>query len=126
MYARIRPGSVGCNGSRRGGSFGGVWAQDDRTLYYPNGAFIMAATSVDPATGAVAGASRELFPAGANGGFSTVSTAPARRFDLMPDGERFALLRVREEDGADTAQGRQIVTVQNWLTELERLVPADR
>ena len=47
--------------------------------------------------------------------------APGQNYDINPDGQRFLMLKpVGAEDGS--AQDRLHV-VQNWFTELERLVP---
>ena len=122
VYVRPYPPRAG--GQQRisdGGGTDPVWAPDDRTLFYIDANFMMTATPVDQVTGAVREASRELFPGLANGGFSSVAPAPVRRFDVMPDGERFVMLMLGALD-----EGRdEIVTVQNWFTELERLVPTD-
>ena len=47
-----------------------------------------------------------------------------RTYDVAPDGQRF--LMIKEVDTADpTAGQRQIVLIENWFDELERLVPTN-
>jgi hypothetical protein len=43
------------------------------------------------------------------------------QYDILPDGERFVMIR-----GADLAGAREIVVVQNWAAELERQMAAER
>ena len=47
-----------------------------------------------------------------------------RSFDVTPDGQRF-LVVLLENETADADPGFQIEVVENWLTELKRLVPID-
>jgi hypothetical protein len=42
-------------------------------------------------------------------------------YDVAPDGERFLMIRSVENVSAT----EQIVVVQNWFEELERLVPTE-
>ena len=43
-----------------------------------------------------------------------------RPFDVTPDGERFVILAEAKEE----TDALQLILVQNWFQELERLVPA--
>jgi hypothetical protein len=43
-------------------------------------------------------------------------------YDVSPDDQRFIMIKRVEVDYADQPQ---IIVVQNWLEELERLVPVD-
>ena len=47
-----------------------------------------------------------------------------RNWDVHPDGQRFLLIQVGRTDGSEIA-GSEIVLVQNWSQELERIVPTD-
>ena len=49
-------------------------------------------------------------------------TTVGRTYDVSPDGQRFLALRRAGADGTATSQ---IIVVQNWFSELERLVPVD-
>jgi eukaryotic-like serine/threonine-protein kinase len=56
--------------------------------------------------------------------FSRYGGAPRASYDVTSDGRRFlALLEVG--DRSDDATQPRLVVVQNWLSELRRLVPAD-
>ena len=45
-------------------------------------------------------------------------------YDITPDGERFLMMKPLDNADGETSQGStEIVVVQNWLEELERLVP---
>jgi hypothetical protein len=50
--------------------------------------------------------------------------SPASYFDMAADGERFLMVTPGEANG--TAPEFRTILVQNWLSELERLAPADR
>ena len=43
-----------------------------------------------------------------------------RNHDLHPDGDRFLLATPSE------SQSQRLIYVQNWLNEVERLIPVDR
>ena len=46
-------------------------------------------------------------------------SAGGRTFDVSPDGERFLMIKILQ----DSASAPQIIIVENWFTELERLAP---
>jgi len=52
--------------------------------------------------------------------FETDTIVGAHTYDVAPDG-RFLFVRAEEEGDAELAN--RVVVVQNWFTELERLVP---
>ena len=47
-----------------------------------------------------------------------------RRYDVIPDGERFLMMKEGGQSDAPPAPA-SIVVVQNWFEELRRLVPTD-
>lgn len=47
--------------------------------------------------------------------------APARAWDVTPDGQRFLLMRADEQSPAGIGQ---MNIVQNWYAELKRLAPS--
>ena len=47
-----------------------------------------------------------------------------RNYDVSPDGQRFLMLKVVADPGEAPPPARFII-VENWLSELERLVPTD-
>ena len=51
--------------------------------------------------------------------------ARARRYDMTQDGERFLMIAEGDVSDNDEAAPSQIIVVQNWFTELERLVPTE-
>ena len=58
--------------------------------------------------------------------FSVATGAPVLEwpygggYDVSPDGQRFLVVRAIETD-----EDIEIIVVQNWFSELERLVPVD-
>ena len=46
-----------------------------------------------------------------------------RTYDISPDGERF--LMIKEGGLGDETEPTQLILVQNWFEELNRLVPTD-
>jgi hypothetical protein len=48
------------------------------------------------------------------------ASSPGRTYDVAPDGERF--LVVKRGAGAQSAE---VILVQNWFDELQRLVPTN-
>ena len=44
-----------------------------------------------------------------------------RRFDIAPDGQRFLMVK----QGGATTTSPELVLIQNWFEELQRLVPSD-
>jgi hypothetical protein len=60
---------------------------------------------------------RELFA-------GVYASETGRNYDVFPDGKRFLMLKPLS--GAEAESDRpQVVLVQNWVEELERLVPTD-
>jgi hypothetical protein len=54
----------------------------------------------------------------------TYYAAPGGRFwDMTPEGDRFLVLGSR--DAAEGGQTNQVIVVQHWTSELQRLVPTD-
>ncbi len=97
------------------------WSPDGNTLYYQGDTALMAA-SIRTEPGFMSETPIALFDTSQFGG-----TGADFEFDVAPDGESFIFGRstlVAEGQDRDTERGR-IVVVQNWLEELERLVPAE-
>ena len=46
-------------------------------------------------------------------------------YDVAPDGQRFAMVQP-DTEGSFGDTDRQVIVVQNWFEELERLVPTGR
>jgi eukaryotic-like serine/threonine-protein kinase len=100
-----------------------MWAHNGRELFYLV-APIQAGTPIDKVV-AVPVQLGTTFSAGTP---HTVLTGPyvasgdSRSYDVTPDGQRFLMLKDVPE--ADNAAPRQLVVVQNWGAELNRLAPA--
>ena len=89
-----------------------LWARNERELFYLNGeALIAVSIETDPSF--TVGNPAVVFEGqyyGSQGG---------RSYDVSPDGERFLLIKQAQ----DASARPQIVVVQNWFEELNRLAP---
>jgi Tol biopolymer transport system component len=108
-------------GSRRQISTAGgaeaAWSPDGRELYYRERDRLMS-VSIDTEDGFAVGSPMMLF-----GGFSQQPSCLFRNYDVSPDGERF--LVPQAATSADGVGAPDIVIVQNWFEELQRLVPTN-
>ena len=86
------------------------WAADGHSLYFQGGGAILTVEVFDRSGALAPGEAQILF----EGPFRSAFV-----FDVSQDGERFLLVRIPE------GQEPRIHVVQNWLAELERLVPTD-
>jgi len=96
-----------------------LWAEDGSTLYYSAGSGMdrqMMSVTTDTEGGFAAGQPQPIFE------FTQVFTVDNRSHALHPDGTRF--LTVNPHDLAGKTQS--LIYVQNWLDEVERLVPTGR
>jgi eukaryotic-like serine/threonine-protein kinase len=101
-----------------------VWARNGRELFYrasgPGPMIRMMVVDVKLGDVFTAGRPRVLWEAmrtrypGGTGG---------RTYDVAPDGRRF--LTIQQRDSAPQPPVTHVVLVQNWLDELERLVPTN-
>jgi serine/threonine-protein kinase len=93
-----------------------AWSPDGRELFYES-VQGMAVVAVETTPSFSAGAPRILFDKSpylaGRGGWS---------YDVAPDGQRLLMVKLAAATGAESAE---IVVVQNWFAELERLVPTD-
>ena len=101
-----------------------VWSPDGRELFYesPTTGMMVAQIETEPTFSSET--PEPLFNVSAILG--TLGDAIAgRRFDLAPDGDRFIVRIPETTAGTDDAStsGSQIVVVQNWTEELNRLAP---
>ena len=94
-----------------------LWSPDGGEIFYRNGKKMMS-VSVNRKPDFRAGKPRELFewqpPQ------SPLLPYAVRHYDIMPDGQRFLMLKQGEE-----SLPNQINVVLNWAEELKRLVPTD-
>jgi Tol biopolymer transport system component len=99
-----------------GGGTEPLWARNGQELFYRRGgAVISVPIHTDP--GFTAGNPELVF----EGAYFEGVSAGGRSYDVSIDGERFLMIRaVNDESSAP-----QIIIVENWLEELERLVPTE-
>ena len=103
-----------------------LWSRDGRELFYiePAGAGgvrrLIAVTLDDGGAGFSVNARRSLmdWPYMEN-----IAAAVGRNYDVSFDGLRFLAIKDAPIDGDSAAPSAEIIVVQNWFTELERLVP---
>jgi len=94
-----------------------VWRGDGRELFYLDPPGRIMAVEVETGDAFSFGNAVELF----NGPY--VAANVLRTYDVTDDGERFLMIALAEDQGDGGAEARQIVVVENWLAELERLAP---
>jgi Tol biopolymer transport system component len=92
-----------------------IWAKNGRELFYRNGDKMMAVTIAEKGDRLEPGTPTLLF----EGRFavSTVSGGDAW-YDVSPDGKRFLMLKTEDAPNGTA----RIIIVQDWTTELKRLV----
>jgi hypothetical protein len=100
---------VSANGGRQP-----VWARNRPELFYLNGAGEMVSVEVLPGTDFRTGAEQVLFLATAyRDDFFHAA------YDVTADGQRFIMIRNTESGSFD----EELIVIENWFDELERLVP---
>jgi serine/threonine-protein kinase len=93
-----------------------VWARNGRELFYRNGEKMMV-VDITTQPGFRAGTPRMLFE---RSGYR--NDMVRADFDVSPDGQRFLVLKAKEQPQA--AAATQIHVVLNWFEELKRRVPS--
>lgn len=97
-----------------------LWSRDGRELFY-RGPDTLFAVRVDTEDGFRAGEQESLFVDSYYLGLTRgVAQLTARAYDVSPDGQRFLMIKGPH---AAPSEPMDVVLVQNWLEELERLVP---
>ncbi len=91
-----------------------MWAADGQELFYRNGDAMMAVPTESTEESFVQGIPEVVF----QGQYVTLPVG-GQDYDVSADGERF--LMMKEVQG--TSVTARIIVVENWFTELERLVP---
>ena len=94
-----------------------LWGADGRELFYLSRGAELMAVRVQTEPSFAPGNPEAIL----EGRKLTVETGPGRAYDISPDGERF--LVVQELVGSTSAT--ELILVQNWFQELERLVPTE-
>ena len=93
-----------------------VWARNQPELYYRNGSDEMVAVPLLPGDKFVTGTEQVLFPAAAYR-----SDVWHAAYDVSVDDKRFVMIRVSDSGSLD----EEVIAVENWFEELNRLVPAN-
>ena len=119
VYVRPFPGGEPVHRVSTAGGSAPLWSPDGRQLFFrksweerDRGIMVVDVTT-DPTF--TRSQPRSLFESREFGG-----SIPVRSYDLAPDGQRFVMYRLGQ---ADPQPVTGIHVVQNWFTELERLVP---
>jgi len=95
-----------------GGGTQPLWARNGRELFYRNGEAVIAASiQTDPSFRA--GNPEMMF----EGNYLMSQGGP--NYDVSPEDDRFLMIKAVENPSATL----QVIIVENWFTELERLVP---
>ena len=93
-----------------------VWAKNGRELFYRNGDKMTAVSIEAKGDSLEAGTPKPLF----EGRFAVSNTSGGDAwYDVSPDGQRFLMLKTEDAPNSTAS----IVMVQDWMTELKRLVP---
>ncbi len=95
-----------------------VWSPDGRELFYQVGSAMMV-VPIDTEPTFRAGNPERLF----EGLYVLAGGRPSRRFDIAPDGQRFLMVKPPGAATDDATAAPDLVLVQNWFEELQRLVP---
>ena len=90
-----------------------LWAPDGRELFYLSRGGELMAVRVQTEPSFAPGNAQVVF------GGRTLAPAFGRSYDISPDGKRFLMIKEPTRDASST----EIILVQNWFQELERLVP---
>ncbi len=89
-----------------------LWARSGRELFYRSGDAVIA-VPIEPDPGFTRGNPEVVL----EGDYYLAAGGP--NYDVSPDGEQFLMIK-QVQDASATSQ---IIVVQNWLEELERLAP---
>jgi len=93
-----------------------MWSRDGRELFYRNGELMMS-VAISPGSEFTPGRPIVLFESP----YVLKDGPGATNYDVTPDAQGFVM--IRDAGGGITGPTQQIILVQNWLQELERLVP---
>ena len=113
VYVRPYAGPGGKTTISTDGGIEPLWSRDGRELFFRNGDQMLAAAILSSESEFRAGRTRVLFE-----GRYEVSPVPATNYDVSLDGKRFVMVKVEQSDVPDHFR-----LVQNFLSELETLVP---
>jgi len=116
VYVRPYPGPGAARQISTDGGHQPLWAPDGKALYYRWGAQVwMVPMETQPDL--AVGKARLLF----EGPYSNTRGQYGRMYDITPDGQRFAMLKVGDPPPPATHYN----VVLNWFSELQRLAPGN-
>ena len=97
------------------GGMSPVWGPNGRELFYRSldDAMMVVTIQIEPSFSA--GSPRVLFT-------GRYHTDVFRNYDISPDGQRFLMIKAEQAEETRT----ELIIVQNWFRELERLVPTGK
>ena len=122
VYVQRFPGLGDRQQISTGGGFNPVWSPEGRELFYRTDTAMMA-VPVEPGETLEVGSAEVLFDGMEQ--YVDNFARDRRAYDVSPDGQRFMMLKSPGTATDPTPSAPQVILVQNWLTELERLVPKD-
>jgi Tol biopolymer transport system component len=120
VYVQPYPGPGARYAVSRDGGSAPVWARDGRELFYlartPDQQVTLMTVPVTTTPGFSTGTPTKLF----QGRF--ITSGSSRSYDVDADSQRFIMVQPQEQAALPVAQ---IVVVQNWIEELQRLAPTE-
>ena len=120
VYVQRFPGLGERQQMSTGGGSQPLWSPDGRELFY-SGPDQMMGVSVETGETLGVGNAEVLFQ-----GMQQYLFQPGRRnYDISPDGERFLMLKPGGAATDESSALAQMILVQNWHEELERLAPTN-
>ena len=117
IYVQPYPGPGGKWQISTEGGTEPVWNPNGRELFYRSGGKMMA-VDISTQSSFTVGKPHMLFE-----GQYLPTTGTSPDYDVSPDGQRFLMLKAKEQ--VETAS-KQIVVVQNWFEELKQKVPTGK
>jgi len=120
VYVQAFPGPGAKTQVSNDGGTDPVWKRTGGELFYRNGDSMMS-VPVSTAATLSAGRPQELWKGHYSHGMSSSCGPPgmtSSNYDVTGDGRRFLMIR---DDDQDSATSRQIIVVQGWANELDRL-----
>jgi serine/threonine protein kinase len=106
-----------------GGGTRPLWSRNGRELFYmttANAEATLMSVPIQPGATWSAGTPTKLFSGRVF--FTEIGIGEGRTYDVSPDGRRF--LMIKDSGGSDqSAISTGLVVVQNWFSELQKLVP---
>ena len=120
VYVQRFPGLGGKQTISTDGGQHPLWSPDGQELFYRSPTAMMRVPLLDVGQTFRAGSPEPLFET------PNYPMQPGRAHDLHPDGQRFLMIKGAASTSEALAPApAQIVLVENWFSELERLVPTN-